>query len=49
MDFNEEFYPSDEPTREHYIVEPDDYMDELEFEEADTGVYEMPLPLVKKP
>lgn len=40
LDLEEEFSPSDEPTKEHYIPEPDDYMNELEFEDAITEVHE---------
>jgi hypothetical protein len=40
LDLEEEFNPSDEPTQEFHITEPDDYMTELELEDEITGVWE---------
>lgn len=40
LDLFDEFAVQDDPTQEHFITEPDDYMQELSFENEDTGVYE---------
>jgi len=40
LDLFDEFDVRDDPTLEFFITEPDDYMEELAFEEEDTEVYE---------
>ncbi|HUW96990.1 MAG TPA: hypothetical protein VMW58_14500 [Anaerolineae bacterium] len=40
LDLLDEFDVHDDPTQEFLITEPDDFMDELAFEDGVTGVYE---------
>jgi len=40
LDLLDEFDVHDDPTQEFLITEPDDFMDELAFEDEVTGVYE---------
>ena len=40
LDLFEEFSPSEDDTQEFLITEPDDYMDELSFEDDITEVHE---------
>lgn len=40
LDLLEEFDVKDDPTGEFRITEPDDFMEELAFEQEDTEVYE---------
>lgn len=40
LDLEEEFNPSEDNTTQFHVTEPDDYMNDLEFEDAVTGVWD---------
>ena len=44
LDLDEEYNPDQDVTTEFHVTEPDDYMDELEFEDAITEVKEVRQP-----